>query len=38
MSEANPEKEFEAEEKLIDDMPSPEPALKPDAALGSDLR
>jgi len=33
MSEANPEKEVEAEEKLIDDMPSPEPALKPDAAL-----
>ena len=33
MSEANPEKEVEAEEKLMDDMPSPEPALKPDAAL-----
>jgi molecular chaperone GrpE len=28
MSEANQEKEFEAEENLIDDMPSPEPALK----------
>ena len=31
MSEANQENEFEAEEKLIDDMPSPETALKPDA-------
>jgi len=30
MSEANQEKEFEAEEKLMDDMPSPEPALKTD--------
>jgi molecular chaperone GrpE len=28
MNEANQEKEFEAEQKLIDDMPSPEPALK----------
>jgi molecular chaperone GrpE len=28
MSEANQEKEFEADEKLIDDMPSPEAALK----------
>jgi molecular chaperone GrpE len=28
MSEANQEKEFEAEAKLIDDIPSPEPALK----------
>ncbi len=32
MSEANPEKEVEAEEKLIDDMPSPEPWSKSDAA------
>jgi molecular chaperone GrpE len=33
MSEANPEKEVEAEEKLIDDMPSPEPRRpKSDAA------
>jgi molecular chaperone GrpE len=30
MSEANQQKEFEAEEKLIDGMPSPEPALKSD--------
>ena len=28
MSEANQEKEFEEDEKLIDDMPSPDPALK----------
>jgi molecular chaperone GrpE len=28
MSEANQEKEFEGDEKLIDDMPSPDPALK----------
>ncbi len=28
MSEANQDKEFEADEKLIDDMPSPDPALK----------
>ena len=28
MSEANQEKEFEENEKLIDDMPSPDPALK----------
>jgi molecular chaperone GrpE len=28
MSEANQEKEFEADEKLIDDMPSSDPALK----------
>jgi molecular chaperone GrpE len=31
MSDAKQEKEFEAEEKLIDDMPSPEPDLKSDA-------
>ncbi len=30
MSEANQKKEFEAEEKLIDGMPSPEPALQTD--------
>ncbi len=28
MSEANQEKEFEEDEKLIDDMPSPDPTLK----------
>jgi molecular chaperone GrpE len=32
MSEANQEKEFEEDEKLIDDMPSPDPALKSDAS------
>jgi molecular chaperone GrpE len=32
MSEANQEKEFEVEKKLIDDLPSPEPALKSDPA------
>jgi molecular chaperone GrpE len=31
MSEANQEKEFEEDEKLIDDMPSPDPTLKPGA-------
>jgi molecular chaperone GrpE len=31
MSDAKQEKEFEAEEKLIDDMPSPEPDLKSDS-------
>jgi molecular chaperone GrpE len=31
MSESNQENKFEAEEKLIDDMPSSETALKPDA-------
>jgi molecular chaperone GrpE len=32
MSEANQEKEFEVEKKLIDDLPAPEPALKSDPA------
>jgi molecular chaperone GrpE len=32
MSEANQEKEFEVEKKLIDDLPSPESALKSDSA------
>jgi molecular chaperone GrpE len=36
MSEANQEKEFEAEEKLIDDMPAPEETLRSDAPLEGD--